>query len=147
MRKGLCLLSLSICTFSAGISATAAQQAPLAEAPATTMSGTAAPAPDRRPRTSRDALLKDEITGRTETDAFALLSATRPSWLRVRGASSMYRPEMIQVYVNGMRAGSIQSLRSIQANTIVRVEHLDGARATERFGADHGAGAILLTTM
>ena len=46
-----------------------------------------------------------------------------------------------------MRAGSIQSLRSIQANTIVRVEHLDGARATERFGADHGAGAILLTTM
>ena len=103
--------------------------------------------PDRRPRTSRDALLKDEITGRTETDAFALLSATRPSWLRVRGASSMYRPEMIQVYVNGMRAGSIQSLRSIQANTIVRAEHLDGARATERFGADHGAGAILLTTM
>ena len=59
----------------------------------------------------------------------------------------MYRPEMIQVYVNGMRAGSIQSLRSIQANTIVRAEHLDGARATERFGADHGAGAILLTTM
>ena len=46
-----------------------------------------------------------------------------------------------------MRAGSIQALRSIQANTIVRVEHLDGARATERFGAEHGAGAILLSTM
>ena len=50
-------------------------------------------------REHRDVIEQDEIQGRTETDAFALIATLRPTWLRVRGG----RGGAIQVYVNGQR--------------------------------------------
>lgn len=102
----------------------------------------AAPAPRR----DRSVILEDEIRERTETDAYTLIRAVRPFWLRVRGRSSMALPEAVQVYVNGMQVSGVTALQGVQTASIARIEHLDGGRATERYGAEHGAGAIMVTT-
>ena len=102
----------------------------------------AAPATRPHPRRSRDVIEQEEIQGRTETDAFALISTLRPAWLRVRGGSR----GIIQVYVNGQHRLNATSLRDVIPTNIQKIEHLDGGRATERYGVNHGNGAILVTT-
>ena len=99
-----------------------------------------------RPRRDRERISAEEIAERTETDAYSLINALRSTWLRPRGETSLRGVTNVQVYVNGMlQSGGVQALRQIQRASVQSVEHMDASRATERFGVDHGAGAILIT--
>ena len=79
-------------------------------------------------------------------DAYDAVQALKPNWLLTRGAGSLRRDEVIQVYLDGNRMGGIAFLRQIAANTIHSIRHLDGLEAAQRYGLDHGQGAILVTT-
>lgn len=49
--------------------------------------------------------------------------------------------------MNGQRRQNLISLRDIYPANILKIEHLDGGRATERYGVNHVNGAILVTTL
>ncbi|MGD8360688.1 MAG: hypothetical protein PVJ04_04600 [Gemmatimonadota bacterium] len=91
-------------------------------------------------------LTAEEIEGSGFNDAFSVVQALRPHWLSTRGTSSINQPQFIKVYLDNNLLGGTESLRTIPVNTIARMEYLDGLEASNRWGLDHGLGAIMVTT-
>jgi hypothetical protein len=79
-------------------------------------------------------------------DALSLVQSLRPLWLRVRGASSPAGRETVKVYLDGSLLGSAEALRQISTHSIGSLRFMDGLEATQRYGLDHGAGAIVVST-
>lgn len=79
-------------------------------------------------------------------DALALVQGLRPGWLRERATSVQLGPERVQVYVDEVHFGDSETLRQIPVQQIAALEYLNGSSATQRFGMNHGAGAILVIT-
>jgi hypothetical protein len=115
-------------------------------APAASGLPAAAPAADA-PRRDRNRLIREDLAVRTEADLLTLLQGFRPAWLRVRGRGSINRPEQVWVYRDGIRLGGVQTLRQIQTTQVREIQFMEGPQATQRFGIDHGSGAILVTSL
>lgn len=98
------------------------------------------------PRANRNIITEVEIASSSHTDAYALLQSMRPQWLRARGTSSLNAPASIRVYLDGSMLGGVEHLRQITTRSLGEIRFLDGLEATQRWGLDHGAGAIMLTT-
>ncbi len=125
-------------SFLAGL-AIALGVATLACAPATQTTGTG---------TSRRTLLGDAIRAASVSSAYDAVARLRPEWLRRRGRSSVRDPGAgaVVVYLDGIRHGGTDALRSIPAESVLQMEYLSGAEATTRFGTGHGGGVILVRT-
>ena len=80
--------------------------------------------------------------------AYDVIARLRPEYLRSRGASSLRTttPATAVVYLDEMKYGGLNSLKSLSADQILRIEYINAADATTRFGTDHLGGAILITT-
>ncbi|HEV2147482.1 MAG TPA: hypothetical protein VGR37_08765 [Longimicrobiaceae bacterium] len=115
------------------------------EAAATAPAAQEAPA-KKKARVDRNKLTREEISSAAQTDAYSVVQALRPNWLRVRGASSMSRPVYVRAYQDGIPMGGAESLRRIPRDALREIQFLDGTAATQRFGTDHSAGAILVRT-
>lgn len=100
----------------------------------------------RAPRADVNVITAEEIAGAHQSDAYSLVQNLRPNWLRVRGASSLANPEVVRVYLDGSLLGGTDYLRQIATQSINHLQYLSGVDATQRFGLDHGAGAILVST-
>lgn len=98
------------------------------------------------PRADRSQLTIEEITRTGSQDAFSAVQMLRPQWLTKRGTSSVNLTETIKVYLDGNLMGGPEFLRQIPTNSINNIRHLDGLEATQRYGLDHGVGAILVFT-
>ena len=110
-----------------------------------------APVAEDGPRMrNSNVLLVDEIEASRSPGwtAHDLITSLRPQFLRSRGVSSLRStaPTTAAVYVDGMRFGEIESLRSLPALQILRIEYINASDATTRFGTDHVGGAILIST-
>lgn len=79
-------------------------------------------------------------------DAYDVVRLLRPQWLRQRGTTSFGAEPPLWVYVDGLRLGTVSALRELPVALLVRLEYLDGVTATQRWGLDHGNGAIVVTT-
>lgn len=94
---------------------------------------------------SRDRLvfsdLDESVSGRT---AYAVIEEHRPQWLRRRGRTSINNPAEVNIYLEGTRYGSVESLRDISAENVESVEHLDSGEAQFRFGPGNTQGAIVV---
>lgn len=109
----------------------------------------AGPAGDGAPSNRRDPdrIDAEELSGISAGNAFDVVQALRPAWLRSRpGARSFGGGGSVRVYVDGVSLGGVAALRNISRDAIVSMEYLDPARATQRWGTGHGAGAILVST-
>ncbi len=139
-RRIVLASSLSLCAAGAA----AAQEPPPATVPAPPAAAqtTAAPAPRR----DRSKITAEELAGRTETDALSFIRKERPHWLRFRGQFSGLPNQQLWVYRYGAKIGSVDTLRGVALSEVIEIQYLDGSAATTRFGRDHVAGAILLTT-
>jgi hypothetical protein len=98
------------------------------------------------PRGDRSLLTIEEITRTGSQDAYTAVQSLRPTWLTKRGTSSVNLTETIKVYLDGNLMGGPDYLRQIPTNSISSIRHLDGLEATQRYGLDHGVGAILVFT-
>ncbi|HEY7767122.1 hypothetical protein [Longimicrobium sp.] len=136
---------LSISTAGAA-SAQQAAPAPAAAPAATASAGNAAAAEraPRAPRRDRNRVTLEELSAGTPVDLYTFLQRGRGAWLRTRGASSFNKPELVWVYRDGAKVGTVAALRQIQTSEIREIQYLDGSAATQQFGVDHGSGAILL---
>lgn len=107
----------------------------------------------------RNTLTAAEIEGSNSASVFQLVQQKRPRWLSPRGSSTFRTqtgtdmlgqpyekpadPE-IAVYVDDVRNGTQEVLRSMPPHTVESMEYLDAASATQRFGTNHEHGAILV---
>lgn len=98
------------------------------------------------PRGDRSLLTIEEINRTGSQDAYTAVQTLRPQWLTKRGTSSINLTETIKVYLDGNLMGGPEFLRQITTNSISSIRHMDGLEATQRYGLDHGVGAILVFT-
>jgi len=101
-----------------------------------------APSTETAPRRDRSVITQEEIDASKATDAYAVVRALRPSWLLPKTVGS--RPQSVQVYVEGNKAGATTALQQYNVNQIREMRYLGGDDATTRFGTGNGAGAILV---
>jgi hypothetical protein len=94
-----------------------------------------------------DVITSEELAKVAHSDLYAAINQLRPTYLITRGASSFGggAPEVVQVYVDGVRRGDIQALHQINAVDVKEVRHLSATEATQRFGTGNTMGAIVVT--
>jgi hypothetical protein len=122
-------------------SAAPSEMAQAAETPAAQAE---APARESRVRRNPNLITAQELAESNQTELFSVVQALRPRWLQVRGRASMALSEVVRVYVDGVPAGSPAALRGVQTRSVRSVRYLNGTVASQRYGTDHGAGAILV---
>lgn len=111
-------------------------------------SGGGAAAPGASPRRSGNVITAQEVAASSATNAFELVRQLRPQWLVVRGMAGTGDPGAagIQVYVDGVRRGSLDALETIGAEQVGEIRYLDASDATTRYGTGHVHGAIEVQT-
>jgi hypothetical protein len=112
----------------------------------------------------RNVITFEQIENSEAPNAFELVRALRPQWLRPRGAQTVHEtakgvgggtgpgaavvytpaPDMIVVYLDKARLGGVNDLRQIDLRAVRTIEWLDVAAANYRFGPGHHHGVILL---
>jgi hypothetical protein len=104
------------------------------------------PAPPPRHSRDRNLISGEEVETSTTSNALQLVQALHPQWLRGHGQDSFQRPTSVVVYQDGMRMGGADVLRNISRQSVAEIRYLNGIEAGQRWGMDHGSGAILVTT-
>lgn len=87
-----------------------------------------------------------ELQASAYATAFDAVQALRPQWLRARGRTSLTQQEFVKVYLDNSLMGGPEQLRSITLKSVSTIRYLDGVEATQRWGLDHGQGAISVST-
>lgn len=98
------------------------------------------------PGVDRNLLVQDQFADRGFHTAYDVVEAMRSNWLSSRGPNSFQSPTQVQVYFDGVRMGGIETLRTIDVRPVTYMRYFDGIAATARWGLDHGAGAIYVST-
>ena len=91
---------------------------------------------------SGQVITQDEVPFAQAASAYDVIQRLRPTFL-----VSQRDPAFVgdrQVYINGMRAGGMEALRSISADRIQEIRLLPAGEATRLLGAGHGAGALMI---
>ena len=92
------------------------------------------------PRRNTNLISAQEIAGASGGTAYELVQQLRPSWLVTRGGN------MPIAYLDGVRYGAVEDLRTVGVDRIREVRFLDSREATTRFGTGHTGGAIEVLT-
>lgn len=94
----------------------------------------------------RSVISQEEIEASHQTNAYDLVRAERPNWLRVRGGSFSGQPR-IPVYVDGLRLGDrAEALRQISVSDIQEIRYYDAREAQFKYGTGNAHGAIEIVT-
>ena len=95
--------------------------------------------------TNRNILTKSQIDQRYAT-AYDAVEALRSNWFNSRGADSFKSPTVVRVYLDNVSLGDKETLRGIVVSSIAYIRWFDGVTATSRWGLNHGAGVIYVST-
>jgi len=97
---------------------------------------------------SSDALDCAEIRSARVDNAYEAVMRFRPEFLRPRGAHVPGDPSGAapMVYVDNVRQGGPDMLRTIPAGAIVDIRYLSATTASDRFGPMHPGGVIVVRT-
>lgn len=100
-----------------------------------------------------DYITSAEVNATPVSNAWDLISRLRPSWFqaqqRMGSISGGTRTQEILVYLDGVRMGSLDALKSISTSGIVSLRYYDATRAATVLrdpGSDPIGGAIVITT-
>ena len=102
----------------------------------------------RKPRIDQQLITRDVIRSTQYTNMYDVVLALRSNWVRVRPAESIQgKSPTIQVYLDNQRlAGGADELRQLSPTNVESVRYFDPITASARWGMDHGAGALYVTT-
>jgi hypothetical protein len=102
--------------------------------------------PSTPPRGGRDVITAEELAATKASTLYQAIQKIHPEWLLLRPPSSInYDPAPVQAYVNGQHMGGADFLRSLPIDGVLTVQHYSGTDATQRWGTNHGSGAIAVT--
>lgn len=108
--------------------------------------GACASRPSAGPPADRNVLTMAEIDASGYTDALTVIQSLRPLWLNNRGITSLKQQESVKIYLDGSLMGGPERLAEISSGSIGSMRFLDPMEATNRWGLDHGNGAIMVST-
>ena len=94
----------------------------------------------------RNVLTKAQLADHRFTNAYDAVQALHSNWLNTRGSDSFQSPSYVRVYLDNVSLGTKETLRTIAIESIVYIKYFDGISATSRWGLDHGAGVIFVST-
>ena len=98
-------------------------------------------------RTDRNLLTYEQIQETNKQNVYDVVESLRSNWLRTRGPTSLQGPNAeVQVYLDDNRIGGVENLRAISIAPVRYIRWIDGISATGRWGLDHGAGVIFVST-
>ena len=98
------------------------------------------------PAARRDVLTQEDLLNRGFTTALDAIQSLRSYWLETHGTNSFYTPTTVKVYLDDVQLGGVDQLSSVAISQVIYIRHYDGISATARWGVDHGAGAIYIST-
>ncbi len=101
-----------------------------------------------RPRRDPNVITAEEIASRPTLSARQIIEQLRPQFLRVRGTTTLgnaQTQDVIWVYVDGTRMGTLDVLNNIGAHEVREIRYLNPSEATNRYGTGHVQGAIMVT--
>lgn len=94
---------------------------------------------------SRDKVTSEEIMSTPGSTAYDLVYHLRPDWLRSRGTATMVGGSQSQstlVYLDGVKMGGLEALRTINSRGIQSIEWIPGNKAAMVL-SDVGSAAIV----
>ena len=98
-------------------------------------------------RMDRNLLTREQILETNRQNAYEVVESLRSNWLRTRGPTSLTSQDaQVQVYIDDNRLGTVETLRTIATSMVQYIRWYDGIAATGRWGLDHGAGVIFVST-
>jgi hypothetical protein len=100
------------------------------------------------PRRDTNVITADELAKSSASDLYAAIQSLRPSFLQTRGMTSPgigTAPEVLNVYIDGIKAGDVSILHSLRAYDVKEVRKLSASDATQKYGTGHTMGAIVVT--
>ena len=100
-----------------------------------------------RPRRDPNVITAEEIASRPTLSARQVIEQLRPQFLRVRGTTTLgnaQTQDVIWVYVDGTRIGTLEVLNNIGAHEVHEIRYLSPSEATNRYGTGHVQGAIIV---
>lgn len=82
-------------------------------------------------------------------DAYDVIQRLRPRFLQTRGVNRLLSSDPPQpiVYLDEVKRGQLDFLRSVPVRNIGEIRYLRGLDATTRWGIGHEAGAIMIYTL
>jgi hypothetical protein len=101
-----------------------------------------------RQRKDPNVITEAELAARSALTARQVIEQLRPQFLRVRGTTTLGNAQtgdVIWVYFDGTRMGTLEVLNNIGAHEIREIRYLSPSEATNRYGTGHVQGAILVT--
>jgi hypothetical protein len=94
----------------------------------------------------RKLLTREQFANKGYNSPYDVIAALRSNWLATRGPDSFQSPSQVIVYLDGARLGGVDALRSIDIRPVTYIQYFDGVTAAARWGLDHGAGVIFVST-
>jgi hypothetical protein len=99
------------------------------------------------PTARRDIIAREELDRGQWANAYEAVRNLRPQWLRVRGRDTINsEPGTVQVVLDDVRLGGVESLRTLPLTGVVYFQWMDGISASQRWGTGFGNGAIVIST-
>lgn len=132
--------------------AAAALLAVSAAACASASGPTTGPTTTTRSTRTPDLITKADINATPAGNAYDLVNRLRPQWLRTTGVGSVSGGTAtsygIVVFLDNVRMGGLETLRSMDSGSIVSIRYLTAERAASLpgIGRDPIAGAIVVST-
>ena len=107
-------------------------------------------APPSGTRAARDTnvITRQELDASVARNAYDAIQNLRPNYLRSRGTQTFDPTVSTQaaVYLDSQRYGDITALKSMTLDAIEEIRYLSPSDATSRYGTNHTAGVIEVTT-
>ena len=93
------------------------------------------------PRRDSNLITAEDFATFVGADAYEVVQRLRPAWLRARSAAD---PPV--VFVDGIRMGGVDFLRTLQTTQFREIRHRSGPEATTLYGTGVGGGTIEVRT-
>lgn len=98
-------------------------------------------------RANSDVITREQVEATHFNNALDVVRSLHSNWLNVRGVDTFIgTPTQVQVYLDGTKMSGVDALQTIPALNIFYIRHYNAREATARWGLDHGAGAIYVST-
>ena len=100
-------------------------------------------------RTSSNAsvISRTEMENARYASLYEVVQSLRGRWLQTRGPKTLLgRPGEVQVFVDDMRMGGVDALRSLKTDNVVSISFVDPVAAGQRWGGKYAQGTIVVTT-
>jgi hypothetical protein len=118
----------------------------LAATVAASVGCTTRPASDPAPASGGDVITYEDLERHRFTDVYEAVQALHSNWLIPRGTDSFRTPSQVMVVYDDTQLGDVSTLRTINIKSVVYIQYFSGVDATARWGLDHGAGVIFVSS-